>query len=243
MRWHYSLPQRAEKRVSEPNLWIFTSKELAWMLIAVLIGTFISFVPIIPNDKPFEILTRLIIFILIIFTSVTTKKLIAPHYSIKIEHRVWEFQRWGYYQRAHLKKPFPIGLVLPFFIGFFSLGIIKPYLFLQFDIDNLLERRILKARGNRRNERKDLINDEDYGYTAASGFYSLLALALTGLILNYYLNFKTGLDLAKFSVYFGLWNLIPFGQLDGNKLFFGITIGWFFITLLFLLFLGVFALI
>jgi len=221
--------------VSDPNLGIFTTKELVWMIIAIIISTFISFLPIIPNDAPITALTRLIIFTIIIFTSVTTKKLIAPNYSIKIEHKIWSLQRWSYYKRAHFKKPVPIGLILPFFIALFSIGYVKPFALLQFDIENIPEKRILKAKGNRRNERKEFVNDEDYGYTAAAGFYSLLILAVLGGILSYYFNINVGHDLAKYSIFFGLWNLIPYGQLDGTKLFFGITVGWVFILTLFLI--------
>lgn len=226
---------RPEYKVSEPDLWIFTKKELIWMVIIIPIAAFISFIPIIPNDDPIKILTRLLVFALIIFLSVTAKKLRAPLQSIKIEHKIWEFQRWGPYKRSKFKKPIPMGLIFPFFLGLFSLGYLKPFVFLQFDFEDDPDRRRLSQRGGRKAVRKQYLNQEDYGYTAAAGFYTVLALAIIGGILSWQYNLTFGADLAKFSIYYGLWNLVPFGQLDGSRLFFGVYGGWIFITLLYLI--------
>jgi hypothetical protein len=227
--------KKPEYKVSDPDLWIFTKKELIWMIIVVPIATFISFIPIIPNDEPIKILTRTLIFFLIIFTSVTVKKLKAPSFSIKIEHKIWEFQRWGLYERSRFKKPVPMGLIFPFFLGIFSLGYLKPFVFLQFDFEDDLNRRKLSQKGYKRAVRKDYLNQEDYGYTSAWGFYAVLFLAIIGGSLSFQYNLEFGADLAKFSIYYGLWNLVPFGQLDGSRLFFGVFWGWIFITILYLI--------
>ena len=212
--------RRHKKEISDPEFWIFTKKEIIWILIFIIIASFISFIPIIPNDNPTKILTTLLIFSIIIVTNLATKKIISEHYAIKIEHKLWTLQRWGYYERSYFKKPFPIGLIAPFFLAIFSLGYLKPFTFFQFEAENLPAKRLLKAHGQRRAHRKEEINEEDLGYTAASGFYALLLLALIGIIIKPYLP-SFGADLAKYSIYFGIWNLLPLGQLDGSKLFFG----------------------
>ncbi|MFH1358764.1 MAG: hypothetical protein ABIH37_02670 [archaeon] len=237
MKQRYWGTKPPEKRVSEPEIGIYTKKELGWMLIAMIIATFISFIPLIPlvPEDTEAILTRFLIFFLIIFVSVTVKKLIAPHYSIKIEHRVWEFQRWGYYLRSKFKKPIPMGLIFSFFLGIFSLGYIKPFLYLQFDIEDDPHRRMLSHIGGRKAVRKDYLNQEDYGYTAAWGFYSLLVLAIIGGIISSFYNLQFGADLAKLSIFYGLWNLVPFGNLDGSRLFYGVYWGWIFMLIFYLI--------
>jgi len=76
------------------------------------------------------------------------------------------------------------------------------------------------------------MNEEDLGYVAASGFYFLLIIALLGVFLKPYFP-VFGADLAKFSIFFGIWNLLPLGQLDGTKLFFGTTVLWTFLLILY----------
>ena len=97
-----------------------------------------------------------------------------------------------------------------------SLGIIKPFTLLQFDAENISKKRAFKKRGTYRYEE---INDSDIGFTAAWGLWALIALAVIGAIIKQP-------ELTKYSVYYGIWNLIPFGQLDGSKLFFGSIVNW-----------------
>lgn len=223
--------RRHKFKINDPEILIFTKKEIIWILIFIIIGAFISFVPIIPNDEPLKILTGILVFTIIILVNLSAKKLTAPYYSIKIEHKIWELQRWGYYERSYFKKPFPIGLIMPFFLAIISLGYLKPFTFFQYNAENIKEKRLLKAHGNRA-VRKEVINEADLAYTSAAGFYALILLALIGLFIKSFLNFDFGIDLAKYSIYFGLWNLLPFSQLDGSKLFFGATIAWIFILII-----------
>ena len=62
--------------------------------------------------------------------------------------------------------------------------------------------------------------------------YALLILAIIGTLLKPYLP-SFGADLAKYSIYFGIWNLLPIGQLDGTKIFFGTTVLWFFLAIIY----------
>jgi hypothetical protein len=156
----------------------------------------------------------------------------AYHYAIKIEHTDWKLIRWWWYTRAHFKIPLPIGLIVPFFLAIFTIGYLKPFSFLQFDAENIEEVRILKKHGPRGSRRKELINEADLGYTAATGFYVLLFLALIGFLLKSYFPYF-GYNLTKYSIYYGVWNLIPGSQLDGSKIFFGTTLLWSFLAILF----------
>lgn len=226
--------KKEDLKIADPVLWVFTKKEIIWMFIFIFIGTFISFIPLIPNDDLIKIFSRLLIFSLIIILTTAIKKISAYHYAIKIEHSDWKLIRWWWYTRAHFKIPFPLGLILPFFLAIFTIGYLKPFTFFQFNAENIEEVRILKKHGPRGSRRKEFINEADLGYTSATGFYLLLFLALIGtLIKPYFPSF--GYDLAKYSIYFGIWNLLPASQLDGAKLFFGTTLLWSFLVIIFLI--------
>mgnify|MGYP001596391204 CR=1 FL=1 len=200
---------------------MFTQKEAVWILISIIIFEFIILFPIPEN---FNILLILIP-IIIILINVFSKKIACNFFNIKIEHKPWEIQRFGLSMRSKLKKPFPVGLVFPIVLAILSLGIIKPLTLLQFDYENIPEKRILKQRGLKR---KSEINDSDIGFTAVWGFASLLALAIIASLFKFP-------ELAKYSVFYGAWNLIPYGNLDGAKVFFGSMMSWVTLTILYLI--------
>lgn len=199
---------------------MFTKKEAAWIIIAIIIFEFIILFPL----EKFNILLFLIS-PLIILINIISKKIASGFFNIKIEHKIWEVQRWGYYKRSYFKKPVPFGLFLPFFLSLFSLGAIKIPLLLQFDSKNIFEKRILKQRGLKR---KSEINDSDMGFTAAWGFISLLIVALIAAFIKFP-------ELARYSIFYGLWNLIPFGKLDGSRLFFGSALVWFLLLIFYII--------
>lgn len=190
----------------------FTKKEIIWIIIAILVVGFL-----IEINKELKLdLIGLLWASIIVLTSVFAKKITAPIYSIKIEHKIWSFKQWWFTKRSHFKKPIPIGLILPFFLSILSLGLIKPFTLLQFDSENLKKKRVLKKRGDYRYSE---INDSDIAFTAAWGFWALILLTIIATFLKQP-------ELAKYSIYYGLWNLLPISQLDGSKLFFGSLINW-----------------
>lgn len=236
MSWHYTLPKKSKEKVGDPEIWIFTKKEIIWMIIVIIMMSFILGFTTDSKSQSASIrfTNPLIASTLIIFVSAIAKKIGASRNYIKIEQKIWEFQRWSYYKRSKFKKPIPLGLIFSFFLAFFTLGHIKPLVFMQFNGEDIPSKRVLKHRGLRRNRRREVLAEADLGYTAAWGFYSILMLALIGVIIKFFFNLDFGTDLTNFSIYYGLWNLVPFGQLDGTKLFFGVFLGWIFITIIYL---------
>lgn len=208
---------------------MFTKKELVWIIVMLIVYEFIiifpsSFTP--PNTfSPLILLVP----IMILLTSIVSKKIAADYFSIKIEHKVWEFQRWGYYRRSQFKKPVQIGLILPFILSILTLGMVRMFTFFQFEVENIHETRILKQKGLKR---KEEINESDIAFTAAWGFLSLLILAIIGALPGIREIFP---ELSKYAIYFGFWNLLPVSQLDGNKLFFGSVLTWTFLTVLYVI--------
>lgn len=212
---------------------MFTKKELTWIVIIIIIFEFIialgfknSYL-VLDLSRPQKFLVP----ILIIFVSVIAKKIAAPHYNIKIEHSGWKIQRFSYYTRSYFKKPFPIGVVLPFFLAFFSLSFIKPLTFLQFDAEDDPRKRIQKRYGDTK-FRKVHINESDLNLTAFWGFFSLIGLSIIGIIFNFR-------ELALYPIYFNLWNLFPWENLDGLKVFMGNFFTWIFLVFLSLIVWGI----
>jgi hypothetical protein len=195
-------------------------RELIWIIIAIIIFEFIVFFP--SSNK--ITLRLLLVPIIILLTSIVTKKYFSKHYNIKIEHKIFEFQQYGWKKKAHYKKPFPIGLIFPLIATVLSWGLLKPLTLLQFEMKNIPEKRILRKRGH---YRKMEINESDSAMTAAFGFYALFLLAIIATQFNYN-------ELARFSIIYGFWNLIPFGNLDGNKIFFGSFTNWIILAIIFI---------
>jgi hypothetical protein len=119
-----------------------------------------------------------------------------------------------------------MGLILPFFFSIISLGIIKPFMLLQFNAENIMKKRIQRARGEGMYRRTE-INESDLGFTSAWGFWALILLAIIGYFLKQP-------ELTKYSIYYGIWNLLPLGQLDGMKLFFGSLINWILLVIVYI---------
>lgn len=191
---------------------MLTKREIIWIIIASLIlGFIIEITPELTLSA-----YGLLIALIIILTNIISKKIASGYFNIKIEHKIWEFQRFGFYERSKFKKPFPIGLILPFFLAIISLGLIKPLTLLQFDAKNLPKKRTLRKRGSYRYSE---INESDLAFTSAFGFWALIILAIIGGIVKQP-------QLTAYSIYYGLWNLIPISNLDGTKIFFGSLINW-----------------
>jgi hypothetical protein len=205
---------------------MFTKRELAWIIIASLIMGFIMsfFIPptgdVTINYPPINLLIAFII----IFTSVICKKIAAKYFYVEIEHKIWSLQRWWYAERDYFKKPIAMGLILPFFLSILSLGYLRVYTLLQYDAENS-PKRVLKRRGMYRHQE---INESDLAFVSAWGFYGLLLLAIIGAIIKMP-------DLTKYAIYYGVWNMIPIGQLDGSKLFFGSLINWLLLAFFFMI--------
>jgi len=196
----------------------FSKKEIVWIIISIVIFTFII---IFPNQE-FSILL-LIAPLIIVLTNVITKKYAANYFNLKITYNVWGFQRYWFTTKSHYKKSIPMGLILPFFLSFFSVGLIKALTFLQFDYENNESKRMLKKRGR---VRRQEVNETDPAFTAAWGFYALIILAIIGSLLDLITGLEIFNPLTKYSLYYGAWNLLPISNLDGTKIFFGNLFHW-----------------
>lgn len=230
---HRSIKKRVKELSKDKSF--FSKKEILLIIIFIVIGGLISFIPKIPSLG--KAIINFFIFSIIIIVSISVKKMFSGDYAIKIEHDVFSIERYGFKEREKFKGPFKIGF-LTILISIISLGYIKPLTFFQFECENIPEKRILKTSGSKRAVRKEEINEEDLANTSAYGFYALILTAIIGLFIKPIFPYF-GFNLAKYSIYYGIWNMLPIGQLDGSKLFFGITIKWLFILIVYVI-LGLF---
>ena len=199
---------------------MFTKKELTWMIIFILImGFILGF-----SEKPDFTYYFFLISAIIIVSHILVKKLFAIYFAVRIEHKPFYWQRWGWYERSHLRWPIPMGLILPFFLSLFSLGIVKMLWFFEFNLTPT-KKKSLRVRGMHRREE---VNETDFALIAFWGFIWLLVLAIIASFLHHP-------DLAKYAVFYGLWNLIPIAWLDGSRLFYGTPFTWFFMMILYLI--------
>jgi hypothetical protein len=200
---------------------MYTKKEVVWILVAIII---LAFIIIIPSLDVFEYFYALMIAAIIILINVFAKKLAGEYFSVDIEHKIWELSRFGYYEKSHFKKSYPFGLIIPFFFSIFSLGYVKVMCLLQFDAKPS-KKRILRLRGTLR---KKELNDSDLGFIVLWGEYALIFLAIITAMIK-------APDIAKYAIFYGFWNLVPIGQLDGTKLFFGSVFNWIILVILYII--------
>lgn len=204
---------------------MFKLKEILSLILAIILfGFIISF---LKGMDAFII--ALEIAAIIILVSVFAKKLIAYYVGAQIEEKIWQWQRWGWYERSYLKTPWPMGIILPFIMIWISYpyGFLKFLTFLQFDVRATSARTAKKIGLYRYTE----MTEWHIALIAGIGAISTLLLAIIAYFLGYPL-------LARYSIYFSIWSLVPFGQLDGTKLFFGSRLLWYVLVIISLIGLG-----
>lgn len=188
-------------------------QEVFSILICIILMAFIM------SIKNFELNIESFIYgllysFIIISVWVAVKKISAYRRQVKIEHSIWKLYRYGLWKSSHFNHPFPMGLFFPVLLSLISGGFIKALTLLQFN-SRALPSKITKTYGNKRFS--DVMEWDD-GIIAFWGIVSLLLLSIICLNLtNYWSNF---LILSKYALYFAIWNIIPFSQLDGTKIFF-----------------------
>lgn len=186
-------------------------KEISAIILAIIIMTLIlSFSNgILYTEK---LLESLAISAVIILFSVFCKKAIAKKIDTKINLEIWGLQRFWISRRAALKKPAPMGLILPLLLAFLSGGFIKFLTLMQFTIEALPSKSAKKYGRHRFSN----ISDWDNGLIA---FYSMIGLVLLSLITSFF-EYSILIQISRWSFFYAAYGLVPFGNLDGLKLFF-----------------------
>jgi len=198
-------------------------KQEIWnLLLAVVILT------ILISFSDFSLFSIAFLFaVIIIFSNLLAKKLAAYFYETDITTRIWHFQRFGFSESMHFKKPIPMGFILPLVLAFLSVGFVKWLAITEFDAEPT------SGRSSKRHGFWSFseLTEFHLGIIAAAGIVANLIIAVLAYIFNLQL-------LARFSIYYACFNMLPLGQLDGNKIFFGSLILWLSLAIICSIFLG-----
>ena len=206
-------------------------KEISAIVIAVLI---LSFAIIIWNfNFIFPVLLSVSIIVLI---NIIAKEISARYFEAKIEHKIWELQRYGwigvfsgsiFHPSKKFKNPVLVGAFLPIITSVLSFGYFIWTAILVFDAKPSVSRAAKRHGLYSYSE----MSEEHMGYIAASGIFANLLFA----VLGYFVGFP---QFAKLNVLYAFFNIFPISDLDGNKIFFGNLVLWSFLASLVLIGLG-----
>lgn len=202
---------------------MFNKKEIVYIFVITIILAFaLTFIRSIETF----IYTFISIF-LIILANIAAKKVSAYYLDSEIEVKIWEMQRFGFKPSSYLKKPFPMGAFLPLIFAGLTYGYLIWMACFVFEV---------KAKIYRAAKRYGLysfseMTEYHIGLIAASGIIINLLLSVIGYLIGFS-------EFAELNIYYAFFNMIPFSDLDGNKIFFGSMILWSFLASLVLVGLG-----
>ncbi|MFH1326586.1 MAG: hypothetical protein ABIH59_00475 [archaeon] len=202
---------------------MINSREFSYI---ILISIIFAFTISLLKSLEFFLYILLTVFLVIII-NILAKKIASFILDSEIEVKLWEIKRYGFKPTSKLKKPFPIGAILPIIITTLSFGYVYWMASLIFDV---------KAKVYRAAKRWGLytfseMTEWHIGLIAAWGIVANLVFALIGYLIGFS-------DFARLNIYFAFFNLLPLGELDGNKIFFGSIILWSFLASLVLIGVG-----
>jgi hypothetical protein len=171
-------------------------------------------------------LTTLLATAIVILSNIIAKKITAHMLDSEIEMKIWEIGKYGFDKNRHTKRPFPMGAILPVIskVILFPLNSFVWMASLIFDVKPKV------SRGAKRFGLYTFSDVTEYhmGLIAASGILINIILAVVG----YFSGFSL---LARISMYYAFFNMLPLSELDGNKIFFGSLIMWSFLAALVLI--------
>lgn len=170
----------------------------------------------------FSILTIVYYFVLvfaILTINVLAKKLTAFCLDSEIEVDFWKIQKYWFKPSYYFKKPVYAGAILPFIISVITLGRLTWMASLIFEV----KPKIYRAAKRHGLYSFSEVTEEHIGTIAASGIFLNLIFSVVG----YFLGFG---EFSKLSVFYIFFNMLPISDLDGNKIFFGNIVLWYFLA-------------
>jgi len=190
---------------------MLNQKEIGTILIlAIVLGLIISAVT---TWERFYYLA--VVILVVIGINVIAKKVIGFYYDSEVEIKIWNIERYWVGKYSRFEKPIPAGILVPIFLKVFSFGYLNWFAVTTFEV---------KAKTYRAAKRFGL-----YTFSEMSEFH-IGIIATVGIVANLVLGviayFVNVPDLARLSVYYAFFNLIPISDLDGSKIFFGSTLLW-----------------
>lgn len=191
------------------------TKELAHIIAAILMMFVVSAFAFVLKGNYTAIAQIFIFSVVIIGVPIIIKKAVAYSLDARVEHSLWNVQRFGFRERDKLKTPLPFGIILPVVFTIFSSGLFKVMTFLTYDTQGLKHRAARKFSFYSYTEMTDWHN----GLIGAAGVFVLWIIAIIGYLPGWEL-------MAKMAVYYAFWNMIPLAKLDGTQIYFGSRVLW-----------------
>ncbi len=204
-------------------------KELGTIAFAIII---LSLSIAYPNKS---LIWLVVIFVIItVSLNIIIKKLVGYFFEADVKTKFWSWYQFWFVKEMHFPKALPM-LWLPLLLSYLTKGYFWWLGILSFDISPRTER-VSKRHGLYRFSE---MTEWHIALIAVSGIVINLILAIIGYFLAG-INPSLNLELfSKINIWYALWSIIPLGQLDGTKIFFGSRPLWFttaIITLLFIAF-------
>ena len=185
-------------------------REITDIIIAFVVLTIVIIIEPIINSNQYLILQAPFIAIVILTITILSKRIFAYFIETDVEHELWRVQRFGFKTHRHLKKPAPLGAILPLFLTLITLGSFKCTTLLTY------EAKALKTRAAKRHGHYSFaeLTDRHNALIGAVGVVSLLALSMVAYLVN--LEYLT-----KIAIYYAFFSMLPIAKLDGAQIFFG----------------------
>ena len=140
------------------------------------------------------------------------QKITALFYDCSTESNLWTVRQFSFGKSSHFKFDFPMWVAFPVFLVILTLGAVKWFAVTTFEAVPL------PARIHRKYAE---LTDWDLALIAVGGLFFNALLAVIA-------QFAGWNAFALLNVYFIIFNLIPFSNLDGGKIFFGSVMLWVF---------------
>jgi len=203
---------------------MFNKKEVISILIAALVLGYLS---------SFKTLTWIGwlaaagLALAVLFVHHLGQKFTALFYDCSTESSLWTVRQYSFKKSGHFKFDFPMWAALPIFLVWITSIAASPLKWLAI---TTFDATPLPSRVHRKYAE---LTDWDLALIAAGGLFFNALLAIVSQLLGWN-------SFAMLNVYFMIFNLIPFSNLDGGKIFFGSVMLWIFcivfsVLLLFLL--------
>lgn len=202
------------------------------MIVKEEIGSFVVITIVLAASFSFltsfdVFLNALLAVFLVLFLNTFAKKVAAYYLESEIYVRPWSIDRYGFARDKYFEKPFPIGIFLPIIFAIITKGNFLWMASLVFDV---------KPKITRASKRHGLysfseMTEHHLGLIAATG---VIINVLAGIV-GYFLGFPL---FAKLNIFLAFYNILPFSDLDGNKIFFGNMVFWSFLATVILIGLG-----
>ena len=160
--------------------------------------------------------------LIILLVNTAAKKIACNYFESEMEIKIWSIRRYGFRPHQKTNREIPVGAILPLILSAISFGYVTWLAPIVFDV---------KARVHRAVKRHGLysfseMTESHIGLVAAAGIFANLAFA----ILGYLIGLPGEMNFVNLSIWFAVFNMIPFADLDGNKIFFGNLVLWGFLA-------------